>query len=102
MCHPVFFPMTQIDYALLLDTIISDESGARQHALRRIFAQDEFAVTPLLDQFYAGVNETTGLIIIHIIAEIGGYEANHFLDEMVTLQQPYLSWQFAAQYLKQF
>ena len=97
-----FLPMTQIDYALLLNIIASSETEARQHALRRIFAQDEFALTPLLDQFYAGVNETNGLLIIHIVAEIGGYEANHFLDELVTLQQPHISWQFAAQYLKQF
>ncbi|HLU12016.1 MAG TPA: hypothetical protein VK003_20235, partial [Oceanobacillus sp.] len=44
---------------------------------------DEDAVQPLADELYSGVDEKTGVVILELLAEIGGWEA------MVVLQDIY-------------
>lgn len=44
---------------------------------------DEDAVQLLADELYSGVNEQTGVVILELMAEIGGWEA------MIVLQDIY-------------
>lgn len=44
-----------------------------------ILRHDEAAVEPLIDEFYSGVSEATGLQILDLLSRIGGYEARALL-----------------------
>lgn len=87
-----------IDYHQLLSDITSGDDWKRQIALEIIADQDEDAVVPLIDQFYAGVNEVTGLVIIDILSAIGGFEARQLLEDIYYLDQTYkhMSWRESA------
>lgn len=87
-----------IDYYQLLRDITSGDDERRQTALQTITVQDEDAVTPLIDQFYAGVNESTGLVIIDLLSQIGGFEARQLLEDIYHLDQAhkYASWRESA------
>jgi hypothetical protein len=91
--------MPKIDYHHILQHIISGDKTQRQSALKVIAEQDENAVAPLIDQFYAGVNEATGLVIIDLISTIGGFEARQLLEDVYHLDQTYkhASWRQSAQ-----
>ena len=79
--------MTKTDYHQLLQHLVSGNTSQRQSALKIIAEQDEDAVQPLIDQFYAGVNEATGLVIIDLIGTIGGFEARQLLEDLYYLNQ---------------
>ncbi len=83
-----------MNYATLLQQIAAGDEVARAE----IYALDEEAITPLIDEFYAGVNEATGLIIIEILSDIGGFEARMLLEDVVHLSARYLyeTWRLAA------
>jgi hypothetical protein len=85
-----------IDYHALLKQATTGTPDQRRHALHMIYRQDEAAVAPLIDQFYAGVNETTGRLILHILREIGGYEARRLFHEICDLGACCLSWERMA------
>lgn len=53
---------------------------------------------PLVDQFYAGVNEQSGLAIIEVLCEIGGFEALALLENVYHLDAWYESWRAAAEH----
>jgi hypothetical protein len=90
--------MADLDYAALLADITGADSIRRDAAFAMIYAEDEMAVQPLIEQFYAGVNEATGLAIIEIVSEIGGFEARTLLEDIVFLTEtyPHASWREAA------
>lgn len=79
--------MSKIDYHQLLQHLVSGDASQRQSALKIIAEQDEDAIQPLIDQFYAGVNEATGLVIIDLIGMIGGFEARQLLEDLYYLDQ---------------
>lgn len=87
-----------IDYALLLKRITEGSPDERDSVLSAIYAADEDAVAALTDQFYAGVNEATGLAILEIVSDIGGWEARLLLEDVVhlTARYPHESWRVAA------
>jgi hypothetical protein len=54
----------------------ADERETARHALLRM---DEDAVDLLTDEFYAGVDEATGVAILEIVSIIGGPDALRLL-----------------------
>ncbi|MDX1993231.1 MAG: hypothetical protein SF029_12635 [bacterium] len=86
------------DYALLLKHLTTGSDDERDTARQTLYALDEEAIEPLVDQFYAGVNEATGLAILEIVSDIGGWEARMLLEDVVHLsaRYPYESWRVAA------
>jgi len=89
--------LTRYETTAHLKQIVDGTHAERITALQTIYAADEDAVTPLIDEFYAGVNETTGLVIIALLHDIGGYEANQLFQDILTFPQPYQSWVWAAE-----
>jgi lysophospholipase L1-like esterase len=87
-----------IDYAALLKQLTTGSDDERDSARQTLYALDEEAVEPLIDQFYAGVNEATGLAILEIVSDIGGWEARMLLEDVVHLsaRYPHESWRVAA------
>lgn len=70
------------DLKFLLDEILSGDGGRRQRARVMLLALDEDAVTALVDAFYAGVNEAQGVVLLDVVAEIGGPEALQLLADV--------------------
>lgn len=80
----------------LIQQLTGDDETQRTTARQQILALDEDAVEPLTDEFYAGVNEAAGEIILEILGEIGGWEALNVLRD--TYANPrYPSWKAAAE-----
>ncbi len=70
------------DLKFLLDEILSGDETRRQRARVMLLALDEDAVTALTDAFYAGVNEAQGVVLLDVVAEIGGPEAMQLLEDV--------------------
>jgi hypothetical protein len=66
----------------LLDEILSGDNERRQRAQVLLLALDEDAVTALVDAFYAGVSEAQGVVLLDVVAEIGGPEALQLLEHV--------------------
>lgn len=80
----------------LIQQLTSGDETQRTAARQQILAMDEDAVEPLTDEFYAGVNEAAGEVILEILGEIGGWEALNVLRD--TYANPrYESWKIAAE-----
>ena len=67
--------LTKYELWQLLDTIQSDDSARRDAAWLELLRHDEDAVEPLIEEFYSGVNEATGLVILESLGAIGGPDA---------------------------
>lgn len=89
--------LTRYECNQLITQIMQGSDAERQNALERIFEADEAAITPLIDHFYAGVNESTGLVIIALLNYIGGYEAQQLFHDLLDFPQPHNSWEWAAE-----
>ena len=63
--------ITRYEMRNLLKRINSGDDSARIEILQH----DEDAVDALTDEFYSGVNEATGVIILNLLTEIGGPDA---------------------------
>ncbi|MEL6271163.1 MAG: HEAT repeat domain-containing protein [Chloroflexota bacterium] len=70
------------DLRFLLDEILSGDDARMQRARIMLLALDEEAVQPLTDAFYAGVNEAQGVVLLDVVAEIGGFEALQLLEDV--------------------
>lgn len=70
------------DLKFMLDEILSGDETRRQRARVMLLAMDEDAVTALADAFYAGVNEAQGVVLLDVVAEIGGPEALQLLEDV--------------------
>jgi hypothetical protein len=70
------------DLRFLLDEILSQDDTRRQTARVMLLALDEEAVQALVDAFYAGVNEAQGVVLLDVVAEIGGHEALQLLEDV--------------------
>ena len=75
--------MTQPDYPKLVKQLVSDDEAEQTTAKKVLFELDEDAVSPLLDEFYAGVNDAQGTAILDVLAHIGGYEALNALRSIL-------------------
>lgn len=67
--------MSQPDFREVIKQLVSTNTDEKEQAQQILFALDEDAVSPLLDEYYAGVNEAQGSAILSLLADIGGYEA---------------------------
>jgi hypothetical protein len=67
--------MTHSDFQQLIKQLVSENPDEQAQARKTLFVLDEDAVSPLLDEYYAGVNEAQGSAILSLLAEMGGYEA---------------------------
>ena len=70
------------DLRFLLDEILSNDEKRRQQARIMLLTLDEEAVEALIDAFYAGVNEAQGVVLLDVVAEIGGFEALQLLEDV--------------------
>jgi hypothetical protein len=75
--------MNQPDYRELVHQLLSDDIDQQMTARQTLLALEEDAVTGLLNEYYAGVNEAQGLAILDVLAQIGGYEALSALRSLV-------------------
>jgi hypothetical protein len=65
-------------------TEITDGTGEERAAARLAFLRlDEDVVQLLADELYSGVDEKTGVVILELLAEIGGWEAMIVLQDIV-------------------
>jgi len=58
-----------------IQQLISPQPTEREAAREALRALDEDAVDPLINAFYAGVNEALGIAILELVGEIGGPDA---------------------------
>jgi hypothetical protein len=63
----------------LLRIFVHGNDAERDAARTEFYRRDEDAVDPLTDEFYAGVDEATGVAILEIISAIGGPDALRLL-----------------------
>jgi hypothetical protein len=67
--------MTHPDFQQLIKQLVSENPDEQAQARKTLFVLDEDAISPLLDEYYAGVNEAQGSAILSLLTEMGGYEA---------------------------
>lgn len=76
---------------------LNSESPAQRAAARMLLlALQERAVTPLIDELYAGVTDRQGIAILEMLAEIGGYEALEVLRSIFAYEDGRPALQVAA------
>lgn len=85
-----------MDYDKLINDLTSEDDPIRESAYQAILMQDEGAVDPLIDIFYAGVNEATGLAMLDILNRIGGYEVRLLLEDLTKHETRKIRWRDAA------
>lgn len=73
------------DIYALVQQLVSDDAAAREQARSVLVALDEMVVSSLIDLFYAGLSEAAGLVVIELVAEIGGFEARSLLEDVAHL-----------------
>jgi hypothetical protein len=66
----------------LLDQIVHGNGEERAAAWLIFLHLDEEAVQPLADELYSGVDEQTGVVILDLLGEIGGWEAQVVLQDI--------------------
>lgn len=66
----------------LLDQIVTGTPEERAAAWLIFLHHDENAVQPLADELYSGVDEATGVAILELLGEIGGWEARIVLQDI--------------------
>lgn len=86
------------DYEAILKRLVSEDVQEQEAARRLLFVLDEDAVAPLIDAFYAGVSEKTGLAILEVLMVIGGFEAMALFCDVAEFDARYNSWRRAAQH----
>jgi hypothetical protein len=63
----------------LLRALAHGDDNERDAARNELYRMDEDAVDLLTDEFYAGVDEATGVAILEVISAIGGPDALRLL-----------------------
>lgn len=79
-----------------IQSLTHEDLDIRQQARAALTAGDEAIIDTLIDEFYAGVNEQTGIALLDIIGQIGGYMAINTL-EYVYHFDPHDAWKTIAQ-----
>ncbi len=76
--------------------LVSEDVAVREAAQTALRALDEDAVDPLINAFYAGVNESQGVAVLELVGEIGGPDALTLLRNVVYDPTLRGTWQAAA------
>ncbi len=63
----------------VLRALVQGSAVERETALHELYRMDEDAVDLLTDEFYAGVDEATGVAILEVVSTIGGPDALRLL-----------------------
>lgn len=86
----------QHDFPQLVRHLVG--TGEMQPLAARVIllSLQEDAVDPLVDIYYAGVDEKTGVAILEILAEIGGPDALAVLRNVYTFDDEHPAFQRAA------
>ncbi len=74
--------MTPQDIRRLIGQLTSAILVERAAARLALLKMDESAVQPLADELYSGVDEFTGVAILELMGEIGGWEAITVLQDI--------------------
>jgi len=74
--------MTPQELRRLVTQLTSDVLVERAAAKLAFLKLDEDAIQPLADELYSGVNEATGVAILELMGEIGGWEALAVLQDI--------------------
>lgn len=88
--------MPDLNYRALIAGLTDELRG--EMAYTALLHADENAVSHLVDALYAGVGEAHGLIIIELLATIGGWEARKLLEDILSPFKPFKheAWKQAA------
>jgi len=74
--------MTPQDIRRLIVQLTSAVLVERTAARLLFLKMDEDAIQPLADELYSGVSEPTGVAILELMGEIGGWEAIAVLQDI--------------------
>jgi len=74
--------MTPQDIKRLIVQLTSAVLVERTAARLLFLKMDEDAIQPLADELYSGVSEPTGVAILELMGEIGGWEAIAVLQDI--------------------
>lgn len=85
-----------VNIAKLVDQLVDESSLNQQAAKMILLALGEDAVNPLIDEFYAGVNDAQGVAILNVIADIGGPDAMSTLRSVFHFEDSRLKLKMAA------
>jgi hypothetical protein len=95
--YPVFVSgdgRMSVNYRVLVEQLASPDNDERLNARQTLLEMDEDALEPLTNVFYGGVNDTQGVAVLELVAEIGGPDALsmlrnvfYFEDQRVALKQ---------------
>jgi hypothetical protein len=66
----------------LVSQLASTVTIERMAARLALLKMDEDAIQPLADELYSGVNAVTGMAILELMGEIGGWEAIAVLQDI--------------------
>lgn len=88
--------MFRSDVAQLVKALMSDDVETREKARSTLLALDEDAVEGLIDEYYAGVNDATGVAILEVVGEIGGPDAMSTLRNVFHFETARRALQIAA------
>ena len=88
--------MSGSDIAQLVKALMADDVETRHEARSSLLALDEDAVDGLVDEYYAGGNDATGVAILEVVAEIGGPDAMSTLRNVFYLETARRDLQLAA------
>ncbi len=75
--------MTPEEARRLIEQLTSTSLMERIEARLAFLRLDEDAIQPLADELYSGVSEATGVAILELMGEIGGWEALMVLQDIV-------------------
>ena len=88
--------MSTQPFQQLITQLGSSEPEEFQAAHVILLGMDEDAINPLIDAFYSGVNETGGLAVLELVAQIGGPDALSLLRNVFGDQSTRELWRQAA------
>ena len=74
--------MTTEDIRRLIGHLTSPMLVERSAARMTLLKLDEDVIQPLADELYSGVSEPTGVAILELMGEIGGWEALMVLQDI--------------------
>ncbi len=74
--------MTSEETRRLVAQLTSNTTIERMAARLAFLKMDEDAIQPLADELYSGVDEITGIAILELMSEIGGWEAIVVLQDI--------------------
>lgn len=84
------------NFRQLLSDLIQDDTVWRENAHAALRSLDEEIVDPLIGEFYSGVSERLGVVIIELVTEIGGPDALSLLRNVYHFDDHHTAWRAAA------